>query len=192
VIALGHPNGLAAPADYPPGARVYGMSRIKSVNKQPEEVRLPVQVNRSSWPYPQNATACGRLSPTTTPWRRQPVPPRERQQSRNSNLLGRTVCMVWHACMSLRDASGYPRQAERRPSHGAKGLRPDQTAESALSPTIVWLPLRPRRNGYDRILRNSRRQDSQDAPHSPRDDGTKRRALLDDEIEEGRNPGRTP
>jgi hypothetical protein len=44
VIALGHPDGLAPPTGYPAGARIYGMVRIKGVDKQPEEVRLPVPV----------------------------------------------------------------------------------------------------------------------------------------------------
>ena len=46
VIALGHPDGLATPADYPSGAKVYGMIRIKGVDKQPDEVRLPVPLKR--------------------------------------------------------------------------------------------------------------------------------------------------
>ena len=44
VLSLGHPDGLAKVADYPPGARVFAMIRIRGVDQAPDEVRLPVAV----------------------------------------------------------------------------------------------------------------------------------------------------
>jgi hypothetical protein len=42
-ISLGHPDGLAAVKDYPPERRSNAVIRIKGVDKQPEELRVPVE-----------------------------------------------------------------------------------------------------------------------------------------------------